>query len=167
MNPGASITAGSFVPGPGQAPPAILITGDVGGTIQAIEDPNVAGSGVLTSIVIDGNLLATGQILAGAIGSMTVKQNLAGVVTAQGAGTIGTVTVDGNLSGTVDAPEDNSPGSGTICMVDVNGTLSGSVSTGDLSGVSVGGTFNVRDRPAPARSARSPSMVIFPAWWSA
>jgi Right handed beta helix region len=136
----ASIIAGSFPLTPNQTAPVVLITGDLGGTVQAIENLAVPGSGVLGSIEINGNVLAsTGQIKAGSIGSILVEHSLNGSVLAQGAGTIGTVTVDGNLTGTVSAPEDPNPGSGTITSVSVTGSLSGTVSTGDLTGVTVGG----------------------------
>ncbi len=80
VDPGASITAGAFQAAIGQSPPSVLIKGDLAGTVGAVEVQAVSGSGVLGSIEIDGNLLASGKVQAGSIGSITVKKNLSGQV---------------------------------------------------------------------------------------
>jgi hypothetical protein len=159
--PGSTITAGAFGSSTGSTSPtsggfgsslgslfgssigstsaAVQVLGDFGGSITASENLSIPGSGMLSSMEIDGNLLASnGQISAGGIGSLTVGEDLAGVVTAAGAGTIGTITVGGNLTGTVSAPEDPSPGSGTIGTVTVGGTLTGTISSGNISKVTIG-----------------------------
>ena len=140
----ASITAGAFVPGVGQSPPAVLIQGNLAGTIDAIEQKTVPGSGVISSIEIDGSLLSTGLVLAGSIGSILVKKSFSGTVIASGAGTVGDVTVGGDLSGSLDADIDpNNPDtSGSIGMVSVGGSLSGTVSSGDISGVTITGDLS-------------------------
>jgi hypothetical protein len=136
---GSSITAGAFVSTNDATSPAVHVFGDFGGSITASENLSIAGSGVLSSIEIDGNLLAsTSMIWTGAIGTLTIGQNLAGQVVAEGAGTIGTIKVGGNLTGTVTVPEDPSPGSGKIGTITVGGSLTGTVSSGNISGIVVG-----------------------------
>jgi hypothetical protein len=134
---GSSILAGAYVAPAGSVAPAIQILGDVGGSITASENLAISGSGVISTIQIDGSLLVIGKVMAGAIGTITINQNLDGNVTAAGGGTIGTIIIGGNLTGSVEAPEDPNPGSGTIGTITIIGTMSGSITSGNITKVQV------------------------------
>ena len=129
MLKGSSITANSI--------DQLLVTTEIDGDVTAVENLNIPGSGVINTIkAYDQG--ADSTILAGAIGTETFTQNMAGSTTAKGAGTIGTVTVGGDLSGTINAPEDTNSGSGTVSAVNVTGSFTGSLNTGTLTEISVG-----------------------------
>ncbi|HEU5115910.1 MAG TPA: hypothetical protein VFT74_04470, partial [Isosphaeraceae bacterium] len=101
-----TVMAGSFS--------SVLVKNDLSGTIHAIEDLDVAGSGVINGLEVDGQFTKTGLISGGALSNLHFLNNAEGTITAQGAGTIDGVSIGGSLTGTVTAYVDDTDGSGSI-----------------------------------------------------